>query len=149
ECSFVRMIDERRIVALETEFDTGIESLRGVLGNGAHAVFDQVQILQIESTYGADQGCIISDDIRRTTGMNLRDREYGSIQRIAIATDDGLPALGYLHCSHHRIKPLVRLSGMTTFAFDDDFKFVARCHHGAGSHAELSGLHAGPIVHAE
>src|SRR5690606_1493528 len=105
--------------------------------------------LQIESTYGADQGCIISDDIRRTTGMNLRDREYGSIQRIAIATDDGLPALGYLHCSHHRIKPLVRLSGMTTFAFDDDFNFVARCHHGAGSHAELSGLHAGPIGHAE
>ncbi|KAG1443314.1 hypothetical protein G6F57_018139 [Rhizopus arrhizus] len=40
-------------------------------------------------------------------------------------------------------------AGVRALALDHDREFVAGGHDGAGRQAELAGLHAGPVVHAE
>ena len=76
---FFRVVDQRRIVALEVKLDFGAKGGRRVHGDLAHALFDQVQHGRGKGAYGANQAGVIRDHIGGAARMDLRDGQHGRI----------------------------------------------------------------------
>ncbi|MNI26820.1 hypothetical protein D3C73_805370 [compost metagenome] len=114
-----------------------------------HTAFDQVQHVQREGAHGAAQFRVVGHHVVGAARVDLGNAEHRGIQRIAVARDDGLQRLRQLHRRHDGVDAQVGHARVGALAFDDDRKFVAGRHDGAGGQAELAGLHAGPVVHAE
>ena len=148
ECGLFRVVDQRRIVALEAEVDGGIEACRHAPRHRLHTFLDEVQHGGREGAHGADQHRFVGNHIRGAARVNLRDRQHRRFQRILFARNDGLPGLRDLHCHHHRVDAAVRLRGVRALAFDGHAELVTGCHHRPRDHTEAACRQAWPVVHA-
>ncbi|MCY1521686.1 hypothetical protein D9M68_565110 [compost metagenome] len=149
ERGFFGMVDGGRVVTLEREFHFAVHGGAGMPRDLSHTAFDQVQHFQRERAHGAAQFGVVGHDVVGAARVDLGDAEHGRVQRIAVARDDGLQGLGQLHGRHDRVDAQIGHASVRALALHDDGEFVAGRHDGAGGQAELAGLHAGPVVHAE
>ncbi len=146
---FGRVIDRRRIVALERELAAHAERRCGVGGDVAHAGLDQVERLGGKGARRALNFGEFGNHIGRLARMNHRHRNDRRVQRGAVAGDDGLKRLHHLAGGGHRVDAQMRHGRMRPLACEPDVKLIARRHHRPGLHREVPRRNARPVVHAK
>lgn len=143
------IVDGGRVVAQEAEFDFGAKAAADAFGEGFHPGFDEVDHFDGEGPDGTAQCGVVGDDVDGVTGVDLGDGKDGGFDGVAVAADDGLEGLDQGGCDGDGIDAVVGHGGVGAFAGDDDLEGVGGGEDGAGTDADLTDGHAGPVVKAE
>ena len=88
-------------------------------------LFDEVERIIGKSAYGAAQLCVVGNDIVGRPGMDLRDADDGGLERVEVAGDDGLEALGKCYGGHDGVMAKMRHGAVATLALESNFEGVA------------------------
>ena len=149
EAGFVGGVNGGRVVAVKVELAARAKGGADALADFAHAALDEVQRFNGEGAHGALDFAGVGHDVGGFAGVDHGDGDHACIDGFFIAADDGLQALHDLAGHGDGVCGGVGHGGVAALAGDEDAKFVAAGHDGAGGNSQGAFGHAGPVVHAE
>ena len=146
---FGRAVDGGWVIAVEVKLGLGIKGGAQVVGNLAHARFNEVEHFNAESANRALNDTEVGHHVGGFASVDHGDRNDACIDRLFVARDDGLEGLHQLARHRHRVYAIVGQGGMAAFASNGNFEFVAGRHDGARADRKGASLRAWPVVHAK